>query len=126
MTAPKNVPPGTPGKHIGERINRLPGPLMYKLTIYVAEHYAASGLTDIAFAETHQDTLGFPLTASNIASARENLSLPSNVAVIRAAKATPVSESRLSQLESRVAVLEQRLAVYLDGCQCPATGKGTK
>lgn len=123
MTAPKAFPPGTPGKRIGERINRLTGPLMFKLTNYVAEHYAASGLTDIAFAEKHQDALGFPLTAHNIAAARENLNLPSNVAVARAAaKVEPTS--RITQLEARVAMLEQRMAVYLDGCQCPASGKG--
>lgn len=102
-----------------ERINRLSAKMQWDLMNYVKESYAQSGLTDGAFAKQAEKDLGFPLTAHNVAGARETFDIPSNVWAAREAASSRDPSAvmqRLSALERIVHALEQRVQVYIDGC----------
>lgn len=60
------------------QLNRLTLDLMLRLTDYMRSNYITSGLDDVDFAKKATEALGFPVEKSNVATAREALSLPSN------------------------------------------------
>ena len=94
------------------QINRLDKRLSFKLVNHVLEHYAVSGQTDIDFAKSAGETLGIPLTAKNILSARQTVDIPSNKAVAQASKGD-ISGSRIAQLLRRIDQRYQRTVALL-------------
>lgn len=80
-----------------KKVNRLSAKEMFKLTEFVREHYAASGLYDTDFAPKASEALGFIVSESSVQTARETLELPSNRDVERARKAAPTDTGELAE-----------------------------
>jgi len=107
-----------------EQINRLDRKMARQLEDYVFKHYVEAATTDVAFAKTAGEALGFPCTAHNVAGARELFDIPSTSHRAHSAADT---DGRIASLERRFAALEQRVQVYIDGCGCdPRSPRSTK
>lgn len=82
----------------------------FRLIGYVEREYAASKLTDVAFAQTAALALGIPeVNKNHVETAREHWKLPSNRDAAREEKRKGPQAEDLTALESRVLSLEKQV-----------------
>jgi hypothetical protein len=88
-----------------EHVNKLTARDQFALLNYVQANYAASQLSDVAFAEKAAAALALKVTAHNVRGAREVFDLPSNTLAAREAAKQPYT--RLERVEARLETLER-------------------
>ena len=82
----------------------------FALQMLVQAEFAASGTNDTRFAELAENKLGFGVSPSQVAGAREVFDIPSF-----ATRIMNIDHDRFREIERRLAVVEQRIEVYLKG-----------
>lgn len=94
-----------------------------KLVNYISEHFAASGLSEVAFAAKATEALGFAVNKDHVGSRRNELGIPANVAP----KSADVSDvlQMIYDLTQKIADLKERV-LALEFKQQNGAARGAK
>ena len=95
-------------------LRKLSAGEMFKLTLFVQGEYVSSKLTDKAFAEKAATFLGFAVSPSSVATARESLEIPSNRDLEREQKKSAVVQMKvdtsiLDKFDARLETVEKQV-----------------